>query len=435
MPPVTRARIPSRSTASAMRRPGGNDTNRGHTTQSLASSTGQGGDPAGHVQALGEPEQPGRAGRNRQPGQRVLVDVGEQPGHEADREQDAEGRRRARRRGVRRAAGSGRRAGGGAGRDRSCRPRRSPVSRSRSCSGDRNGTLPGRGAAEVGEPAAFGCEWAGAVQQLQPGGGGEAGDGVGIDDGPAEPGAVVRAPARGGPGRRRQPGRGRPGASTSATTVPSAASEVTATAGGGGRGRRRSRCCRRPAGSCASGPPRATGSKTDRCRTAAPRSRARAHGGRGGVDAERHRPPPGEAQHEPARAAADVEDGRGHRGQERLLLGGWARRASGRDRGEGRCRPRPGGRPVSQAVRRHQATPASETAGKRPHATAGGTEMGAGRRRRRRGRRWCRCRVSGRPGGRRNPAPAAGIPGPGRWWRRSSGCRRTPPGDRPAASR
>jgi hypothetical protein len=40
MPPVTRARIPSRSTASAMRRPGGNDTNRGHTTQSLARSTG-----------------------------------------------------------------------------------------------------------------------------------------------------------------------------------------------------------------------------------------------------------------------------------------------------------------------------------------------------------------------------------------------------------
>ena len=41
IPPVTRARIPSRSTASATRRPGGNDTNRGHTTQSLATSTGR----------------------------------------------------------------------------------------------------------------------------------------------------------------------------------------------------------------------------------------------------------------------------------------------------------------------------------------------------------------------------------------------------------
>ena len=45
-------------------------------------------------------------------------------------------------------------------------------------------------------------------------------------------------------------------------------------------------------------------------------------GGRGRVDAERHRSPPGEAEHEPARAAADVEHGRGHSGQERLLAGG-----------------------------------------------------------------------------------------------------------------
>ena len=40
IPPVTRARMPSRSTASAMRRPGGKDTKRGQTTQSLATSTG-----------------------------------------------------------------------------------------------------------------------------------------------------------------------------------------------------------------------------------------------------------------------------------------------------------------------------------------------------------------------------------------------------------
>ena len=52
---------------SAMRRPGGKDTNRGHTTQSLASEHRQRGDPAGHVQALGEPVEAGRAGRDRQP--------------------------------------------------------------------------------------------------------------------------------------------------------------------------------------------------------------------------------------------------------------------------------------------------------------------------------------------------------------------------------
>ncbi len=46
--------------------------------------------PAGHVQALGDPVEAGGTGRDREPRQRVLLDVGVQPGDEADREEDAE---------------------------------------------------------------------------------------------------------------------------------------------------------------------------------------------------------------------------------------------------------------------------------------------------------------------------------------------------------
>src|SRR6266480_4985146 len=69
-----------------------------------------------------------------------------------------------------------------------------PASRSLTASGDGNGTLLRPAAeAEVGEVAALGGDGL-QVQEFQPGGVGEGGDGVGVDDGPAEPGAVVGAP-------------------------------------------------------------------------------------------------------------------------------------------------------------------------------------------------------------------------------------------------
>src|SRR3989441_12913383 len=67
IPPVTRARIPSRSTASATRRPGGNDTNRGHTTQSLATSTGREAMPLATCSPCVNRNRPaGRGGAGRQ---------------------------------------------------------------------------------------------------------------------------------------------------------------------------------------------------------------------------------------------------------------------------------------------------------------------------------------------------------------------------------
>src|SRR5688572_566869 len=59
-------------------------------------------------------------------------------------------------------------------------------------SGDRTGTLPADGPAEMGEPPALVGDVL-EMQELQAGGGGEPGDGVGVDHRPAEPGAVVRA--------------------------------------------------------------------------------------------------------------------------------------------------------------------------------------------------------------------------------------------------
>src|SRR2546425_13209762 len=69
IPPVTRARIPSRSTASATRRPGGNDTKRGHTTQSLATRTGREAIPLATWRPCVSGNSPaGRAGTGRQEG-------------------------------------------------------------------------------------------------------------------------------------------------------------------------------------------------------------------------------------------------------------------------------------------------------------------------------------------------------------------------------
>ena len=46
----------------------------------------------GDVHSLGDPVQAGGTARDGQPRQRVLLEMGEQPGHEADREEDAERR-------------------------------------------------------------------------------------------------------------------------------------------------------------------------------------------------------------------------------------------------------------------------------------------------------------------------------------------------------
>ena len=313
--------------------------------------------------------------------------------------------RRARRRGARRAAGCGRRAGGAAGRGRWCRRASRPVSRSRPPQATATGRSPvvgGRG----GRTSVPRWRWGWRRRSSRPAAAARPAMASAPTTAQREPGAVARGPARGGPGggaSRRPRRRGRSGGSTSADDGAVGGRGARGTGAGAGRGRRRCRCCRRTAGPCASGPAPAGDRRPTAAGRRRPGLRARAHGGRRRVDAEGHDPPAGQAEHEPARAAADVEDGRVHGGQDGLLLGGGLGVPAAGIEGKGGAVVGPqddASRPSS-----HQGPPARRGERKRRRCRARpAVRMGDRRRRRRRGRRPCRCPASARPGRHRSPS-------------------------------